>query len=136
MSNVKNPMISRKPNRWRRIAVAVVCLGGLLAAGALQNEAEAKLPPGKWVKEYHVQVEYWFWDSDYYYWSTVYSTESAEAAQFVYAISQLAKDNGTLNQLWPSSNWKYIAMDVRLITVWKYVKSPTISPSQTDYQLR
>lgn len=113
----------------RKLAAAMICLGGMLAAESSHNRAEAAPPPGKWVKEYQVQVEYWYWDTEYYGWSTVYRSESPQAAGFVYGVSQLALSNGTLNQLWPHSNWKFLAVDVRLISVWKFKPAPVITDS-------
>lgn len=71
-------------------------------------------------KTYKVQVEYWFFDTDHYYWSTVFETSDYEDAAFVYDLLVAAKDDGKLNQVVPHSYWRYFAVDVRLITVYNY----------------
>lgn len=63
---------------------------------------------------YEVQVEYWYWDSDYYYWKTVYSSNSQAEAQFVYDLLLFAKQEGKLNSFVPHDNWKFFPLDVRL----------------------
>jgi hypothetical protein len=67
-----------------------------------------------------VEVQYWFWDTDYYYWSTKFESSDLDDAQFVYGLLFAAKQNGQLNQVAPNSNWKYFAVDVRLITEYHY----------------
>ena len=111
----------------RRICLAAMAFSVVLFSGSITNQAEAAPPPGTWVQEHHVQVEYWFFDTDYYYWSTVYSSTNQQVANFVYAVSEMAMDNGTLNQLWPNDYWRYFAVDVRLITTWKYIPAQRLS---------
>ena len=71
-------------------------------------------------KKYKVQVEYWFFDTDYYYWSTVYETTNQIDANFYYGLLNWAKQQGTLNSVVPNSYWRYIAVDVRLIEVYEW----------------
>ena len=66
-------------------------------------------------RTYKVQVEYWFFDTDYYYWSTKLETNSQAEAQFLRDVLQLAKENGQLNAVAPNSYWRYIAVDVRMV---------------------
>lgn len=114
----------------RRLVVAMFGLAAMLSVGPLESTVEAAPPPGKWVKEHQVQVEYWFWDYDYTYWSTVYASENYNAANFVYQLSLLAKQNGDLNQVWPNDYWRYIAVDVRLRSVWIFKPAPKITASR------
>ncbi len=69
---------------------------------------------------YKVQVEYWFFDTDYYYWSTVLETDDRSEAEFVYGLLLAAQDNGQLNEMAPNSYWRYFAVDVRMITEYSY----------------
>lgn len=73
-----------------------------------------------------VEVQYWFWDSEHYYWSTVFESSDLDDAQFVYGLLFAAKQNGQLNQVAPNSYWKYFAVDVRLTT--KYHHPIQIGP--------
>lgn len=118
----------------KHIVATVIALGiGLGMAGS--NRAEAATS-GYFLKTYEVQVEYWFFDSDYYYWSTVYSTSDQEDAQFVYNLLLLAKQNGNLNAAAPNEYWRYIAVDVRLIVKYQYVALPNFSASLSDYTIK
>lgn len=69
---------------------------------------------------YKVQVEYWFFDTDYYYWSTQFESSNYNDAVYVYNILQAADDAGMLNSVAPNSYWRYIAVDVRMITEYNY----------------
>jgi hypothetical protein len=71
-------------------------------------------------KTYKVQVEYWFLDTDYYFWSTFYETTDLEDAQLVYDLLVIADQNGLLNQAAPNSYSRYFAVDVRMITEYQY----------------
>ncbi len=66
-------------------------------------------------KTYAVQVQYWFFDTNYYYWQTKFESENQQDAQLMYDLLLLAKQNGQLNNVVPASYWRYIAVDVRLI---------------------
>lgn len=74
-------------------------------------------------KTYKVQVEYWFFDTDYYYWSTVFESDDQADAEFVFLLLQSAKDDGQLNAYAPNSYWRYFAVDVRLVVAYKYPPS-------------
>ena len=71
-------------------------------------------------KTYKVEVEYWFFDTDYYYWGTVFESSDHDEAEFVYNLLQIAKANGQLNQAAPNSYWRYIAVDVRMTTEYHF----------------
>lgn len=83
-------------------------------------------------KTYKVQVEYWFFDTDYYYWSTVFETDNLQDAQFVYDLLLMAKEDGQLNSAAPNSYWRYFAVDVRMITEYHY--PDILKPLYYDYQ--
>ena len=70
-------------------------------------------------RTYRVQVQYWFFDTDYYYWSTKLETQDQAEAQFLYDVLMWAKSNGNLNSVAPNSYWRYFAVDVRMVTVYK-----------------
>jgi hypothetical protein len=80
---------------------------------------------------YKIQVEYWFFDTESYHWSTVYETTDRDDALFVYNLLLLAKANGQLNQVAPNSYWRYIAVDVRMIPSFRY---PTYVQPTTSYR--
>lgn len=63
---------------------------------------------------YKVQVEYWFFDTDYYYWSTKLETTDYQEAVEYFETLQDAQDEGMLNSVAPNSYWRYIAVDVRM----------------------
>ena len=65
-------------------------------------------------RTYTVEVKYWFFDTDYYYWSTVLETDKWEEANLLYDILSWAKSNGDLNTVVPHMYWRYIAVDVRM----------------------
>lgn len=69
---------------------------------------------------YKVQVQYWFFDTDYYYWSTKFETTNYNDAKFVYDLLKAADDAGQLNSVAPASYWRYIAVDVRMISEVNY----------------
>ena len=71
-------------------------------------------------KTYKVEVQYWFFDTDYYYWSTKLETENRAEAEFLYELLLWAKENGQLNAAAPNSYWRYIAVDVRMVTVYDW----------------
>jgi len=61
-------------------------------------------------------VEYWFFDTDYYYWETVFESDDYGEAEWVYELLLIAKENNQLHAVVPASYWRYIALDVRMIT--------------------
>lgn len=71
-------------------------------------------------KTYKVEVQYWFFDYEHYYWSTKLETSNDSDAQFLYGILLWAKETGQLNAVVPHSYWRYIAVDVRIRTVYKW----------------
>ena len=105
-------------------------LGLLALAFSLSAPAQADAQDYYFAqKTYKVQVEYWFFDTDYYYWRTVFETPNLEDAEFMYELLLLAKQNHQLNQAAPNEYWRYIAVDVRLITVYHYPRYQPRYPS-------
>lgn len=84
-----------------------------------------------WEAEYKVQVEYWYWDSESYHWEDFYVSTNYDAANFVFLVLDLARKMGTLNQAAPHVNWKFFAVDVRMIVVYKRVYEPKFVSDQT-----
>lgn len=76
---------------------------------------------------YKVQVQYWFWDSNYTYWSDYYETTNSNNATWMYLALLIARENGNLNNVAPNVNWKYIAIDVRLKETQRPIWVPTDS---------
>ncbi|MCA9177780.1 MAG: hypothetical protein KDB14_25110 [Planctomycetales bacterium] len=116
--------------RFSALFAIVVSAAGLLAAPA-SAEAQSIGP------RYVVEVEYWFFDTDYYYWSTKLDTTNYNDAVQLYEILQAADEAGVLNQVVPNSYWRYIAVDVRMRTVWPslMIQPVTYSPL-SFYRLR
>ncbi|MFG0336294.1 MAG: hypothetical protein ACF8TS_23290 [Maioricimonas sp. JB049] len=104
----------------RLLILLAVPLCSLLMTANAANAA-----PGYLQCTYKVQVEYWFWDSNYSYWSTVLETNNQDEAQLMYDLLLYAKQNGNLNAVVPNLNWKYIAVDVRLETECSFAIVPT-----------
>ena len=103
----------------------------LLIIGFAAQPAQAQTPTG-FYKTYKVQVEYWFFDTDYYYWSTVHETADLAEALFIYDLLLAAKRNRELNEVAANSYGRYIAVDVRMITQYHYPqfqRTPTNSLS-------
>lgn len=113
-----------------RLATAVPCF---LAAAALFLSRPASADAQDYFNvvqtTYEVQVEYWFFDTDYYYWRTVFESSDLEEAQFVYQLLLLAKQNHQLNQAAPNEYWRYIAVDVRLVPKYHYPRYQLSSSS-------
>ena len=106
--------------RFPKITVCLLALaaGGLGFVGA-QRSAKAD-GFDYFQATYKVQVQYWFFDTDYYYWSTVLETDDYNTATFVYNLLASADADGQLNQVAPNSYWRYIAVDVRMTTEYRY----------------
>ena len=85
---------------------------------------------------YEVQVEYWFFDTDYYYWNTVFETSDRDEAEFVYHLLVMADNNGSLNQAAPHEYWRYFAVDVRMVTKydWSGLRRQTFQSDLSWYQ--
>lgn len=110
----------------RLIAIAVAAACGL----GLCNTKSARAGNwGQFVVHYELQVEYWFFDTDHYYWKTVFSTTDGPYANWVYARALLLKEEGLLNKAFPSGYWRYIAVDVRLVERRTYINPGESSPS-------
>jgi hypothetical protein len=77
---------------------------------------------------YKVQVEYWYFDSDYSYWSTVLETNNQAEAELMYELLLTTQEDGQLNALVPNFNWRYIAVDVRLSIDSGYARYATLTP--------
>lgn len=73
---------------------------------------------------YKVEVEYWFFDTDYSYWSTILETTDQQEAQLMYELLEYAHENGDLNSVVPNSYGRYIAVDVRLRTEYDLIAPP------------
>lgn len=109
------------PTLRKTIAAAVVFA---IAIFCQPSSAQAEI---HFQKVYKVQVEYWFWDSDYSYWGDHFVTTDANAANWVYWSLLIAKANGNLNGAAPNVNWKYIAIDVRKVVTYRPIYIPTDS---------
>jgi len=93
------------------IAGAAVCI-----SWAPQAEAQSSL-----LASYEVQVKYWFWDYEgVYMWDTVLETQDHSQATFVYNLLLFAKENNQLNDVVPYDYWRWIAVDVRLVTKYRF----------------
>ncbi len=105
----------RKSNRRiimkRLIAVAAV----LAAALTVSTSQEVEAAEVSQNCTYEIQVEYWFFDTDYSYWKTMYSTTDQDDAQLMYDLLLIAKQNHQLNSVVPNEYWRYVAVDVRLV---------------------
>lgn len=99
------------------IILAVTALGGW-GPPAATAQSFASIPA-----TYQVQVKYWYWDSDYEYWSTVLETDSRTEAQLVYDLLLWAHEQGDLNAFAPHLYWRFIAVDVRLVTKYHLYES-------------
>lgn len=107
------------------LAAAALAFQGTTAREA--SAQDAQLTP----RTYKVQVEYWFFDTDYYYWSTYFESDNYNDAKLVYDLLMHAKQDGQLNEVAANSYWRYIAVDVRLITVYHLPQlnlRPALSP--------
>ena len=107
--------------------MTLAVLAAFTAAGGNSSQANAA-PFGRFVCTYEVQVKYWFFDTDYYHWSTYYSSKKKSAANFVFVVLKGAKNNGTLNAAAPNAYWRYIAVDVRMVKKCKYIKVGITTP--------
>lgn len=101
----------------RILAIVAALACGIGMAGTPRAEAKTY---GYYSKTYKVQVEYWFFDTESYHWSTVFESSDQAEAQFVYNALLVAKQNGALNAAAPNSYWRYIAVDVRLVSAWTF----------------
>jgi hypothetical protein len=104
--------------RFPRLAACLLAIAAASVVLSTSTRTASAQTYAYFPKTYKVQVEYWFFDTDYYYWSTVFQTSNQADAQFVYSLLLDAKEDGDLNAVAPSSYWRYIAVDVRL--VWEY----------------
>ncbi|MEQ8791221.1 MAG: hypothetical protein RIC55_33470 [Pirellulaceae bacterium] len=105
--------------RFPKTALCLLAItAAALAFSSAASTAQAQTAIG--VTTYKVQVEYWFFDTDYSYWSTKYESTDYNDAQFVYELLQAADEEGVLNQVAPSTYWRYIAVDVRMISTRTY----------------
>ena len=101
-------------NVRRLTAPFALCLAvALITQAAAPDQASAELTYT--ARTYEVQVQYWFFDTDYYYWSTVFESANRSDAEFVYALLANAKENGDLNHVAAHDYWRYFAVNVRLV---------------------
>ncbi|MFK7738545.1 MAG: hypothetical protein AB8B50_21145 [Pirellulaceae bacterium] len=103
------------------LGLVFVCGSTMTKQASASNEGLEKL--------YKVQVEYWFFDTDHYHWSTYYETTNPSTAGFVYLWLLDVKDRGDLPVVVPNAYWRYIPVDVRLITTYRL--KPQIKASQS-----
>lgn len=113
-------MISSKAFRGLVFGLVLVCASTVARQASASNDGLERL--------YKVQVEYWFFDTDHYHWSTYYETTNAGTANFVYAWLLSAKDRGDLPIVAPNAYWRYIPVDVRLISTYR------LKPQTTSWQ--
>lgn len=109
----------------RQFALLFVSFATVLSFTA---KADAQYFPGYFKPVYEVQVEYWFFDTTSYHWSTKLKTDDYALANSYYQALLIAKANGQLNSVVPNSYWRYIAVDVRMITRWEFVAIITRRP--------
>jgi hypothetical protein len=102
----------------------------IVAVAAFATDAQTAEADGfsNYHKTYKVEVEYWFFDTDYSFWATIFESSSFAEAELTYELLLLAKENGELNQVVGASYGRYIAVDVRLRTVYHL---PQIEPSRS-----
>lgn len=98
----------------RRVFSAAFLLATVFALFSLSPGSATAQESVSITRTYKVQVQYWFFDTDYYYWSTKLETTNQSDAQFLYGLLVWAKENGQLNAVVPNSYWRYIAVDVRM----------------------
>ena len=112
-----------------------------LAFSATPSSADAQDYFSLATRTYKVEVQYWFFDTDYYYWSTVLETDDYSEADFVYSLLLMAQEDGQLNQYAPHSYWRYFAVDVRMRTCYNlpqfaspwYAELEPIAPTYRSY---
>ena len=106
-------------NLRKTIALATLSVAAFWAT-TLESKSTNAQDTISIARTYKVEVQYWFFDTDYYYWSTKLETSNYSDAQFLYGILLWAKENGQLNAVAPNSYWRYIAVDVRMRTVYNW----------------
>lgn len=92
----------------------------LAVVAADANRAEAA-PRATLAATWEVQVRYWYFDTEHYHWSTHLRTGNEAAARLTYQRLLRHKQAGRLNRIAPSTNPRYIAVDVRLVRKLRYV---------------
>ena len=97
---------------------ATLLLAFLAASIAFSTAPQKAAARDLFTKTYQVQVEYWFFDTDYYFWSTVFESSNLNEAMLMYELLLVAQENGQLNEVVGASYGRYIAVDVRMITVY------------------
>ena len=109
------------PIEERKLKSIITFVAALACVAGMSDSRQAEAAPYRYAAiTYEVQVEYWFFDTTSYHWSTIYSTNDKEDAEFVYNLLLVAKENGQLNRVAPNDYWRYIAVDVRMITKWQF----------------
>ena len=96
-------------------AVVAVSMITLSESASAQSFQAAFAPQKLFQSTYKIQVEYWFFDTDAYHWSTVFETTDYDDAQMVHKLLQFADDHGSLIQFVPSDNPRYIPVNVRML---------------------
>lgn len=113
-----------RKNTLRTIALGLIltAMASLAPKASASNEGLETL--------YKVQVKYWFFDTDYYKWETFFETTDPSEAISVYLLMQSVKDDGNLQLVAPNAYWRFIPVDVQLIST-KRLK-PQIGASKTN----
>lgn len=101
-------------NRIKQLSVGALAGLVVLCTFAQPSKAEAT----SYEKVYRVEVEYWYWPPDIYYWSTFLETTNEFDAEFALLALELARDHGYLDSVVPSNNL-HIPVDVRLTVTYK-----------------
>lgn len=114
---------------FRKIMLAAAVVFTLACFCSMETRSAQAQSSYLITKTYKVQVKYWFFDTDYYYWSTVLDTNDRSEAELLYDILVWAKENNKLNEFAPNSYWRYIAVDVRLKVEYHYPDFQPIYPS-------
>lgn len=120
-------MITSKAIRTIVFGLVLVCVSTATKQSSAANHGLEKL--------YKVQVEYWFFDTTHYHWSTYYETTDPATAIFVYNWLASAKDRGDLPIVAPNAYWRYIPVDVRFTWTYRLKPQTTVEPASNRYKL-
>lgn len=94
-------------------ATAITCLSTLDHQSAKADNDFFYLPV------YKVQIQYHYFDSNYYHWTTVKTTSDYFEAVGIIFWLDVQRERGRFqqaaNQLYPDQYWRYIPVDYRLV---------------------
>ena len=115
----------------KRVFLAAVLMAIVFTSFSVSPRSASGQETVSVTRTYKVQVQYWFFDTDYYYWSTKLETTNQSDAQLLYGLLVWAKENGQLNAVVPNSYSRYIAVDVRMRVEydWNWVQPQSIQLS-------